>query len=226
MQITIKNTKSGHLKTFNADDLDAFQNVLTQLRDYSLESAAHSSFELDLIAINEIINSFHLAKLKAFSEKHHIDYLKIYSNNRETILTGKSLKINSKFVSEKKLKNKLFFNITKKQEDVLHKGTIRSGDRISSKGDLFIFGDVNPGAQVSATNNVFVWGKLLGIASAGEGGNTNSSIASLYLNPLQLRIADFVAIGPKEKPKNAYPEIAVLDKKSIIIKPYIIDTQK
>jgi len=226
MQITIKNIKSGYLKTFKADDLDAFQNVLTQLRDYSLESAANSSFELDLIAIDEIINSFQLAKLKALSEKHHIDYLKIYSNNRETILTGKSLKINSKFVSEKKLKNKLFFNSATKQKDVLHKGTVRSGDRISSKGDLFIVGDVNPGAQVSATNNVFVWGKLLGIALAGEGGNTNASIASLYLNPLQLRIADFVAIGPKEKPKNSYPEIAVLEKKSIIIKPYIIDTQK
>ena len=81
MQITIKNIKRGYLKTFKADDLDAFQNVLTQLRDYSLESAANSSFELDLIAIDEIINSFELAKLKALSEKHHIDYLKIYSNN-------------------------------------------------------------------------------------------------------------------------------------------------
>ena len=226
MHIIVKNIKSGYLKTFKTNDIDAFQKILTQLSDSSLESTANSSYELHLIAIGEIINSIQLEKLRAFSEKPYIDYLKIYSNNRETILTGKSLKIYSKFVSEKKLKNKLFFNSTKNQEDVLHKGTVRSGDRISSNGDLFIIGDVNPGAQVSATNNVFVWGKLLGIALAGEGGNTNSSIASLYLNPLQLRIADFVAIGPKEKPKNSYPEIAVLEKKSIIIKPYIIDTQK
>ena len=64
-----------------------------------------------------------------------------------------------------------------------------------------------------------------GIAFAGKGGNNNASIASLYLKPLQLRIADLIAIGPKDKPENYYPEIAVVDKKSIIIKPYIIKTK-
>ena len=67
-------------------------------------------------------------------------------------------------------------------------------------------GDVNPGAIISANNNVYVWGKLLGIAFAGENGNKNASIASLCLRPLQLRICQIVAIGPKEKPKNQYPK--------------------
>ena len=60
------------------------------------------------------------------------------------------------------------------EKDILHKGTVRSGDRISSNGDLFIMGDVNPGAIVSANNNVYVWGKLLGIAFAGKYGNGNA----------------------------------------------------
>ena len=51
-------------------------------------------------------------------------------------------------------------------------------------------------------------------------------MASLYLNPLQLRIADVIAIGPKDKPKNYYPEIAVIDKQTINIKPFIIETKK
>ena len=63
---------------------------------------------------------------------------------------------------------------------------------------------------------------MLGIAFAGEGGNKNAYIASLYLNPLQLRINEVVAIGPKDKPKDYYPEIAILEKQSIIIKPYLI----
>ena len=107
--------------------------------------------------------------------------------------------------------------------DILHKGTIRSGDRISSNGDLFIIGDVNPGAIISANNNVYVWGKLFGIAFAGKNGNKNASIASLYLNPLQLRICEIVAIGPKEKPKDQYPEIAILEDNKIIIKPYLLN---
>jgi len=51
------------------------------------------------------------------------------------------------------------------------------------------------------------------------------NIASLYLKPLQLRIADVIAIGPKDKPKNCYPEIAVIDKQTIIIKPHIIENK-
>ena len=94
----------------------------------------------------------------------------------------------------------------------------------SSNGNLCIIGDVNPGAIVSAKKNIYVWGKLLGIAFAGKSGNKNASIASLYLNPLQLRIADVIAIGPKDKPKNCYPEIALIDNQTIIIKPHIIET--
>ena len=102
---------------------------------------------------------------------------------------------------------------------------MRSGDRISSNGNLCIVGDVNPGAIVSAKKNIYVWGKLLGIAFAGKSGSKNASITSLYLNPLQLRIADVIAIGPKDKPKNNYPEIAIIDKQTIIIKPHIIENK-
>ena len=69
--------------------------------------------------------------------------------------------------------------------------------------------DVNQGPIVSANNNVYVWGKLLGIDLAGENGDQNASISSLYLNPLQLRICNIIAMGPQEKPKHQYPEFAV-----------------
>ena len=126
-------------------------------------------------------------------------------------------------LNSKRLKISYCFSIQKKR--ISSRGTVRSGDRISSNGNLCIIGDVNPGAIVSAKKNIYVWGKLLGIAFAGKGGDNNSYITSLFLNPLQLRIADVIAIGPKEKPKNYYPEIAVIEKQSIIIKPYIIDTK-
>mgnify|MGYP001343593764 CR=1 FL=1 len=170
----------------------------------------------------ERINSEELLELRLTLEKLNINFTHIYSSNRETVLSGKSLKINSTLINKKDLQNELLQNYQPKQNDILHKGTIRSGNRISSNGDLCVIGDVNPGAIVSAKNNVYVWGKLLGMAFAGEDGNTNASISSLYLNPLQLRICDIIAIGPKEKPKYPYPEVAVLESKVIIIKPLLI----
>ena len=110
-------------------------------------------------------------------------------------------------------------------EDILSPDLTVPSWRISSNGDLCIIGDVNPGAIVYAKKNIYVWGKLLGIAYAGRDGSKNCSIASLYLNPLQLRIADVIAIGPKDKPKNYYPEIALVEKDTINIKPYIIETK-
>jgi len=219
MEIILKNTKSNNLEIFSLSNLD---NIHETFKEFS---SIKGPLEATIFAINELINSHQLSKLKNHFDKINICSLRIYSNDRDTILSGKSLKIDSNFLKEQEIKNKLLLLNSKKKEDILHKGTIRSGERISSNGNLCIIGDVNPGAIVSAKKNIYVWGKLLGIAFAGKSGNKNASIASLYLNPLQLRIADVIAIGPKDKPKNCYPEIALIDKQTIIIKPHIIENK-
>ena len=218
MNIILNNTKTNYFKIFSLEDLDNIQEIFRQF--FSIKG----SVEAKILSINESINVHQLAKLKNHLENHNVFSLCIYSNDRNTILAGKSLRINSTFLKEQEVKNKLLLFNSKKKNDILHQGTVRSGDRISSNGNLCIIGDVNPGAIVSAKKNIYVWGKLLGIAFAGKNGNNNASIASLYLNPLQLRIADVIAIGPKEKPHN-YPEIALIDKQTIIIKPHLIETK-
>jgi septum formation inhibitor MinC len=56
--------------------------------------------------------------------------------------------------------------------------TLRSGSTVRFDGDLFVFGDVNPGAQVIATGNITVLGALTGmehpanIAVAGPSGGS------------------------------------------------------
>ncbi len=219
MKIVIQNLRSKY------QEIIFFENLENIDETFKKFSSMKESLEAKIFAINESISSDQLLKVKNYFDKINICSLCIYSNNRETILTGKSLKIDSTFLKEKEAKHKLNFLDLKKKDDFLYEGTVRSGDRISSNGNLCIIGDVNPGAIVSAKKNIYVWGKLLGIAFAGRDGNNNASIASLYLNPLQLRIGDIVAIGPKDKPKNYYPEIAVIIKQSIIINPYIIETK-
>ena len=216
MEIVLNNTKSKYLEIFSLNDFDNIHETFKKF------SSIKEPLEAQIFAINESLNSYQLSKLKNHFDKINIYPIRIYSNNRYTILTGKSLKIDSNFAQEQKIKKKLLLLNPKKKEDILHEGTVRSGDRIFSNGNLCIIGDVNPGAIISAKKNIYVWGKLLGIAFAGKGGNKNASIASLYLKPLQLRIADVVAIGPKDEPNNYYPEIAVIDQQRIIIKPNII----
>ena len=217
MKLILKNNDNEFIKSFSFKRFELYQDFCDELNAIENPAAAN------LFTENEKINSCELSKLKLFLEKYNIKFSKIYSNDRETVLSGKSLKINSKLLNIKDLKNQLPIVPSYQQKDILHKGTVRSGDRISSNGDLFIMGDVNPGAIISANNNVYVWGKLFGIAFAGKNGNKNASISSLYLNPLQLRICEIVAIGPKEKPKGQHPEIAILEDHKIIIKPYLLN---
>ena len=218
MQIIINSIDNKYLENIFFKNLDDIYEIFKQF------SSTKVPLEAKIFAINEPISSYQLSKFRNNLDKLNIHSLSIYSNNRDTILAGKSLKIVSNFVKEKTIKNELNLIDSQKKDDILHEGTVRSGERIFSNGNLCIVGDVNPGAIVSAKNNIYVWGKLLGIAFAGKGGNKRASIASLYLNPLQLRIADVVAIGPKDKPKNHYPEIALVDKQTINIKPYIMGT--
>ena len=218
MEIVLNNPNSKDFEVISLKDLENIHETFNKV------DSMKGPFEVKIFSINELISSHQMSKFKRNFDKFNIHSCCIYSNNRYTILAGKSLKIDSIFIKEQEIKNKLLF-LNSKKEDILHEGTVRSGDRISSNGNLCIIGDVNPGAIVSAKKNIYVWGKLLGIAFAGKGGDNNSYITSLFLNPLQLRIADVIAIGPKEKPKNYYPEIAVIEKQSIIIKPYIIDTK-
>ena len=101
----------------------------------------------------------------------------------------------------------------------IHRGTLRSGDHLQVEGSLLVLGDVNPGARVSAGGDVRVWGRLRGIAHAGQAGNAAARIVALQLRPLQLRIADAVARGPEDLPPPGFSEEALLLDGAIAIRP-------
>ncbi|MGC8712749.1 MAG: septum site-determining protein MinC [Leptodesmis sp.] len=87
--------------------------------------------------------------------------------------------------------------------------TLRSGADIQHNGTVIILGDLNPGSSVVADGDIFVWGRLRGIAHAGAKGNARCLIMALQMEPTQLRIADFVARAPETPPDHQYyPEVA------------------
>jgi len=109
-----------------------------------------------------------------------------------------------------------------KASAMFFKGTVRSGQVLESPGDLIIAGDVNPGANVIAGENIVVMGNLRGIVHAGIYGNRNAVVIALKISPSQLRIADMITRAPdkEEKRKNVKPEIAYIKEDTIYIDDY------
>jgi septum site-determining protein MinC len=102
--------------------------------------------------------------------------------------------------------------------------TLRSGQSITSDGNIVVIGDVNPGSEIIAKGDITVWGVLGGIAHAGSAGNVYARIRALKMNAIQLRIADVFARRPDsinipyiQKSETFVPEEACIRKKQIII---------
>jgi septum formation inhibitor MinC len=97
-------------------------------------------------------------------------------------------------------------------------GPVRSGVILDHEGSLFIFGDVNPGAEVRATGNIVVLGRLRGTAHAGIGQDLGFILA-LRLEPQQLRIGRKVARSGEDAHATE-PEIAFLTDDKIVVERY------
>lgn len=105
---------------------------------------------------------------------------------------------------------------------MFYKGTLRSGQSLEAKDSLVIIGDVNPGATVIAGGNIIIIGTLKGSVTAGANGNTQAFVMALYMNPIQIQIADVIArnsdkksgIKPKEEAM-----IATIEHGQIVMEP-------
>ncbi len=79
---------------------------------------------------------------------------------------------------------------------LIYSGNLRSGQDISCEQSIVILGDVKPGGSVTSYGSIFILGELRGNAFAGAGGDQSAIIMALKLDPLQVRIADAIAISP------------------------------
>ncbi len=91
---------------------------------------------------------------------------------------------------------------------VLVKTTLRSGRVVRHVGHVVVIGDVNPGAQIIAGGDVLVWGRLRGTVQAGANGDDSALVCALDLRPMQLRIANHVAIATDDNRPRPHPEVA------------------
>ena len=112
-----------------------------------------------------------------------------------------------------------------------YRGTLRSGQVIESHSSIIILGDVNPGAKVVSCGNVIILGTLKGTVFAGTSGDIGSFVVALEMDPMQIRIGDFIARASDEdiaKPKKlkkdkqkrvSEAKIAFVENENIYIEP-------
>ncbi len=153
--------------------------------------------------------------------QYNCKIISFFSSSVKTIISSESLGYRSQFISDNYSNNTLKINSKNFNlpQTHFHEGTIRSGEYLDIPGNLLILGDVNPGAIVSAEENIIIWGRLLGIAHAGSKGNSQATISSLQIRPVQLRIANRVARGPQEKLQLGLAEQAKITSGKIVISP-------
>ena len=133
-----------------------------------------------------------------------------------TRLSGSQTDLNGNFLSQSVEPETAVSANIPPQGGLILKETLRSGRSIFHEGHVVVIGDVNPGAEIVASGDVIVWGRLRGLVHAGALGDETAVICALELTPTQLRIADQIAIAPDEKRGRAIPEQAAIRNGQIV----------
>jgi septum site-determining protein MinC len=112
-------------------------------------------------------------------------------------------------------------NLEVTSSGVLLRRTLRSGQAVHHDGHVVIMGDVNPGAEVVASGDVLVWGRLRGLVHAGASGDETARVCALQLNPTQLRIGEHIARPPEEnRRRSVIPEVARVVNGQIVVEAW------
>ena len=118
-----------------------------------------------------------VAMVMAINERTNAKVIRLISNDEE---------LEQHFALQQLQYDHIVSNNTGK----FHRGTLNDKDVLESDTSVVIIGDVLQGAKVVSKGNIIVLGRLEGNVFAGAGGNEESIIAALEMNPDKLRIAD------------------------------------
>lgn len=104
---------------------------------------------------------------------------------------------------------------------VLLKRGLRSGNQVSVRGNVVVFGDVNMGAELKASGNIVIMGSCRGVVHAGAEGDGSASIIAYRFNAQQIRIAEVSAVVAVDcQEDRIMPQRAVLEGDTIFLADY------
>ncbi|MRG88223.1 septum site-determining protein MinC [Salinibacillus xinjiangensis] len=190
--ITIKGTKDG--LTFIIDETCSFDQILKELETKLSSSVVDKDHPM--VKVNIHLGNRYLTK------EMKDDFLQIVRSKNNLIINEITSNVITKHEAKEWQKDLEVSTITR---------MVRAGQTVHVQGDLLLVGDVNPGGSVSATGNIYILGRLNGIAHAGLEGDRQAVVVAAYMNPTQLRIADLLSRSPDFATEGVYMECAYVD---------------
>jgi septum site-determining protein MinC len=173
---------------------------------------------LHLVAKDRLLDNRQLQDLAETLNTYQIQLKSVATSRRQTAIAACTLGYSVEQIQLETSLTADFQTTPSPLADALYlQMTVRSGVEIRHGGTVIILGDINPSGIIIADGDILVWGRLRGVAHAGAGGNRESLIMALQMEPTQLRIADAVARAPEKSPTNFLPEVAHMTTEGIRI---------
>lgn len=173
------------------------------------------------------VPKYELTSVKALLERRGLTLMVVQTSSQTTYDSAQSLDLRTAIPEEllTPVNDDLLDTMSIDSEEqgtpgVMIRRTLRSGRTIHSRGHVVVIGDVNPGAEIVATGDIIIWGRLRGTVHAGAEGNTDAIICALDMSPNQLRIADLIATSPSDRNRNVQPEVASVRDDRIVVEAW------
>lgn len=209
------------LPSVNKTEANQWQRIVDdfKIRLQKIDKSWQLGTKAHLQSQDRLLDTRQISELKTILEQIGLTLDLIITRRRQTAVAASSAGYS---VQQETLTDTLIdidnpSTIQDLAEPLYLKNTIRSGVEICHPSSIIILGDVNPGATILASGDVFVWGTLRGIAHAGYLGNRQGLIMALRLEATQLRIADLVARIPDNPPVQSTAEVAYVGEEGIKI---------
>jgi len=215
--VQIKGIREGLMVSFADADWETLTTTLIGQIDERPTFFQSARMALDVGG--NVLRVAELAPLRDILSERGISLWAILSSSSVTEQTAQNLGLATRISKPKPVEDIKAADAITEGKALWIQHTLRSGTRIEFPGNVVIFGDVNPGAEVVAGGSVLVWGRLRGVVHAGVGGDKDSVVGALEFSPTQLRIAGEIAVSPKKAPKGKL-EIAKLIDGNLIAEPW------
>ncbi|MDQ7029685.1 MAG: septum site-determining protein MinC [Ardenticatenia bacterium] len=225
IQVTVRGERDGPVLVLGGDVPAETETLADTLRHYL---DAHASFfrgaSITLDVGERILSAEALAALVTVAEQFGLRVEALRSRDPETRAAALSLGLRTPFSPEEV--TPLSAAVPEgAQPALVVRRTVRSGQSIRFPGTVVVFGDVNPGGEIIAAGDVFVWGRLRGVVHAGASGDESAVVCALELSPTQLRIGSHIARPPEEPRKRRVwfwrpvrqPEMARVQNGTIVV---------
>ena len=210
--VSIKGSKEG--LRLQLDEAAAWDDLLDGLRQQLGQGSSFFSGAQIIVDVGErALSEEQVGALLTLMQEHGLRPESLASMTRESRTAARTAGLTARPLTRSVAESE------DRGEAIFTWRTVRSGQVVRHHGHITVLGDVNAGAEIIATGNVVVFGRLRGTVHAGAMGDRTAVICAIELAPTQLRIADLIARTP-EGGAGRMPEIARVEADQISVESW------